>query len=69
MSKPENEVFNSRKAATVALLSPIWPVAVLLLIIWGLWWLLKNIPVIFTAVTAEFKSLYRTAMNKQVDNK
>jgi len=57
-----------RKAAIVALLSPVWPVALVLLIVWGLWWLVSHIPSVFTAGTAEFRVLFKAAMNKKVDN-
>ena len=32
------------------------------------WWLVSHIPSVFTAVTAEFRVLFKAAMNKKVDN-
>ena len=45
LAKLELACFGGRKAATVALLSPVWPVAVLLLVVWGLWFLVKLVPI------------------------
>lgn len=57
------EELNSRKAAIVALLSPVWPVLAVALILYCLWYVIANINHIVARVYRKVDSLLDIARN------